>query len=235
MKQTVLYILFYFSFLTSWSQTKQPAMFRWQDKYAKKNIHKYVKHDTLIKTSDAVIHIHLNKDSSKPYLLMLHGMGANARTNWSSQVGTLSQHYNLILPDLIYFGESTSESKNYAIELQIEQIHEAILKLGITSKLNVMGFSYGGLTAAMYNQTYPSEVLKLIIIDGPVKFYSGEMADSLANIVGVKTIKNVIVPSTIKEFEGMKKEINRIQDQHNSHFEVKWRDIDTKINRCDDK
>lgn len=33
----------------------------------------------------------------------------------------------------------------------------------------------------------------------------------------------------------MKKEINRIQDQHNSHFEVKWRDIDTKINRCDDK
>ena len=45
------------------------------------------------------------------------------------------------------------------------------------------------------------EIIKLIIIDGPVKFYSGEMADSLANVVGVKTMKNVIVPSTIKEFE----------------------------------
>lgn len=37
------------------------------------------------------------------------------------------------------------------------------------------------------------------------------------------------------KFDGMKKDMNRIQDQHNSHFEVKWRDIDTKINRCDDK
>ena len=36
---------------------------------------------------------------------MLHGMGANARTNWASQVKALSKHFNLILPDLIYFGK----------------------------------------------------------------------------------------------------------------------------------
>lgn len=207
MKITVLtYVLVLLS-TSLFSQNKAPAIFKWQDKFAKKNIHKYVKGDTLVTTSNAVIHLHYSKDSSKPYLLMLHGMGANARTNWASQVKTLSKHFNLILPDLIYFGESTSSSNNYSVEFQIEQIHEAILKLGITSKLNVMGFSYGGLTAAMYNQVYQSEVIKLIIIDGPVKFYSGEMADSLANIVGVKTIKNVIVPSTIKEFEGMKKAV----------------------------
>lgn len=134
-------------------------------------------------------------------------MGANARTNWSSQIKTLSKHFNLILPDLIYFGESTSESGNYSLEFQVEQIREAILKCGIHSKLNVMGFSYGGLTAAMYNQLHQPEVIKLIIIDGPVKFYSGEMADSLANVVGVKTIKNVIVPSSISDFNGMKKAV----------------------------
>jgi pimeloyl-ACP methyl ester carboxylesterase len=182
-------------------------MFRWQDNYAKKNIHKYVKHDTLVKTSDAIIHVHYNNDPSKPYLLMLHGMGANARTNWGSQVKALSQHFNLIMPDLIYFGESTSESKNYSIELQVEQIHEALIKIGVTSKVNVMGFSYGGLTAAMYNQLHHDNVLKLIIIDGPVKFYSGQLADSLANLVGITTIKNVIVPSSVVEFNGMKKAV----------------------------
>ena len=207
MKLTVLNILFIFSCISSLSQTKLPTMFRWQDKYAKKNIHKYIKGDTLIKTSDAVIHIHYSNNPSKPYLLMLHGMGANARTNWSSQVGTLSQHYNLILPDLIYFGESTSESKNYSIELQVEQIHEALLKLAINQKINIMGFSYGGLTAAIYNQLYHDDILKLIIIDGPVKFYSGQLADSLANLVGVKTIKNVIVPPTISDFDGMQKAV----------------------------
>lgn len=207
MKLTVLYIIFFLTTFSLLSQTKQPAMFRWQDKYAKKNIHKYIKYDTLIKTSDAIIHIHYNNDPSKPYLLMLHGMGANARTNWGSQVKALSKEFNLILPDLIYFGESTSSSNNYAIELQVEQIREAIQKLGIQNSINVMGFSYGGLTAAMYNQLHHSDVMKLIIIDGPVKFYSSKMADSLANVVGVNTMKNVIVPTTINEFDGMKKAV----------------------------
>lgn len=207
MKKTILYILFIFSSFSLVSQTKTPAIFRWQDKYTKKNIHKYVTYDTIIKTSGASIHLNYSNIPSKPYLLLLHGMGANARTNWSSQLQTLSKHFNLILPDLIYFGESTSSSENYSVEFQVEQIREAIQKLGITSTINVMGFSYGGLTAAMYNQLHQPEIIKLIIIDGPVKFYSGQMADSLANAVGITNIKNVIVPTTIKEFDGMKKAV----------------------------
>ncbi len=207
MKKAILFLIHFFFIYTLSAQDKTPSIFRWQDKYATKNIHKYVKGDTLIKTSNAVIHLHYSKDNTKPYLLMLHGMGANARTNWGSQVKTLSKHFNLILPDLIYFGESTSESNNYSIELQVEQIHEALVKLGVTSKINVMGFSYGGLTAAMYNQLHHEDIIKLIIIDGPVKFYSGQLADSLANLVGVKTIKNVIVPPTISDFDGMKKAV----------------------------
>ncbi len=189
------------------SQTRQPAMFRWQDHYAKKHIKKYLPHDTLLKTSDAVLHISYNNDSLKPYLLMLHGMGANARTNWGSQVKALSKHFNLIMPDLIYFGESTSNSQNYSVEFQAQQIHEAVLKLGVIEPINVMGFSYGGLTAAMYNELYLPEVKKLIIIDGPVKFFSGQMADSLANAVGITGINNVIAPTTIAGFNGMKKAV----------------------------
>jgi pimeloyl-ACP methyl ester carboxylesterase len=82
-------------------------MFKWQDKLAKKNIRKHLAFDTIIKTSQANIHISYSKDTTKPYLLMLHGMGANARTNWGSQVLDLyPKNFNLILPDLIYFGES---------------------------------------------------------------------------------------------------------------------------------
>lgn len=138
---------------------------------------------------------------------MLHGMGANARSNWSSQIGPLSKQFNLILPDLIYFGESTSASQNYSVEFQVQQLHEALLKLGLSDTLNVMGFSYGGLTAAMYNELYQPNVKKLIIIDGPVKFFSGRMADSLANAVGVKTMNNVIAPTTLAEFNGMAKAV----------------------------
>ncbi|MBI3520946.1 MAG: alpha/beta hydrolase [Bacteroidetes bacterium] len=207
MKAFLIVIACISHFLIKAQEKSEPLLFRWQDKYAKKNMHKYVSYDTIIKTSEATIHLNYSNNPSKPYLLMLHGMGANARTNWSSQVKDLSKDFNLILPDLIYFGESTSSSGNYSVEFQVEQIREAIQKLGITSKVNVMGFSYGGLTAAMYNQLHQPEVLKLIIIDGPVKFYSGQMADSLAKAVGVSSIKNVIVPTTVVEFDGMKKAV----------------------------
>lgn len=207
MKNSVLSFLIILFCNNIISQNKVPAIFKWQDKLAKKNIRKHLSFDTIVKTSQANIHISYSKDTTKPYLLLLHGMGANARTNWSSQIAPLSKKFNLLLPDLVYFGESSSSSGDYSVEFQAEQIREAILRLGITSKINVMGFSYGGLTAAIYNQLYHTEVNKLIIIDGPVKFYSIQMADSMANLVGIKNINNLIVPTSIDEFNGMKKAV----------------------------
>lgn len=202
-------ILFLFICFTSaaFSQSRQPWLFRWQDKHARKHLKKYVRQDTLIKTSQAVLHISYNKDTRKPYLLLLHGMGANARSNWGSQIGPLSKHFNLILPDLIWFGESTSKANDYSVEFQVQQLHEALLSLGIADSLHVMGFSYGGLTAAMYNEFYQPDVKKLIIIDGPVKFFSGHMADSLAKNLGVAGMNNVIAPTTLAEFDGMTKAV----------------------------
>lgn len=202
-----LILLFLFAAHTIFAQSKQPLMFRWQDKHARKHLKKYIAHDTLINTSAAVLHISYNTDPKKPYLLMLHGMGANARTNWSSQIEPLSKHFNLILPDLIYFGESTSASQNYSVEFQAQQIHEALQSLGIADSLHVMGFSYGGLCAALYNELYQPQVRKLIIIDGPVKFFSARMADSLASAVGVKGMNNVVTPTTIEGFDGMKQAV----------------------------
>lgn len=202
--RTVLLVCFLVCFVSDFSaQAKMPAMFRWQDRHAKKHVKKYLKNDTLLKTSEAVLHISYNNDPSKPYLLLLHGMGANGRSNWYSQIKPLSKEFNLIMPDLIWFGESTSSSQNYSVEFQAQQIHEAILNLGITAKLNVMGFSYGGITTAVYNELFHEQVNKIIIIDGPVKFFSGEMADSLAGTLGVKGMNHVIVPSTIQEFDAM--------------------------------
>lgn len=198
-------ILFIFSY--SIAKADVPAMFRWQDKQSKKHAKKYLQHDTLLKTSEATLHISYNNDTLKPFLLLLHGMGANARSNWYNQIKPLSKKFNLIMPDLIYFGESTSSTQNVSVEFQAQQIHEAILKLGITTKINIMGFSYGGLTAAMYNEFFHGHVNKIIIIDGPVKFFSGKMADSLAKSVGVNGMNNMIVPGTIEEFDGMQKAV----------------------------
>lgn len=199
-------IPFLFLILTvniSYSQNKTPFIFRIQDKQSIKHLRHYLKHDTLIQTSNAIIHVSYNQDSLKPYLLLLHGMGANGRSNWYNQIKPLSDKFNLIIPDLIYYGESTSDSKDYSVEFQAQQINETIEKIGIKQKINIAGFSYGGLTTAMFNELYHHKISKIIIIDGPVKYFSSHSADSLARVAGVESMKQIIAPSNLKEFDAM--------------------------------
>lgn len=206
MKKNIYCLILFFSFFILKSQTKKPALFRWHDQHLIKHVKKHVPIDTLITTSQAIIHLNVKKDSL-PYLLLLHGMGVNARSNWNSQVKSLSKKFNLIMPDLVYFGESTSLDEDFSLEFQAKQIHEAILKLGITKKIHVMGFSYGALTAAVYNELFHNQVDKLIIMDGPVKYYSTHISDSLANAVGVKNMTQILTPQTIDEFNSMQKAV----------------------------
>ena len=207
MKKIPFIFVLLFCLNSAFGQTKQPWLFRWQNKKSQKHLKKYVPFDTLVSTSGATLHISFDNKKNKPYLLLLHGMGANARVNWYKQIKPLSKNFNLILPDLIYFGESSSSSQIVSVEFQVQHIHEAISKLGITEKINIMGFSYGGLTAAVFNQLFHSKVNKLIIVDGPVKYYSNQMADSMAHSIGVENINRLIVPTTIQEFDCMRKAV----------------------------
>jgi pimeloyl-ACP methyl ester carboxylesterase len=207
MFRSISFTFFIFlNFLLS-AQERVPKAFRMQEKKVTKRIHKYVHHDTLIETSGAYIHLNYSNNPQKPYLLLLHGMGVDGRTNWYSQLKQLSKHYNLIVPDLIYFGGSKSKKKDYSVEFQAEQIHEMLEKLVIESTVHVMGFSYGGLTAAVYNELYPNKKSKLILIDAPVKFYSTPMADSMANLCGVKSMSNIIVPQNLNDFAALEKAV----------------------------
>ncbi|PKI66214.1 hypothetical protein CRG98_013382, partial [Punica granatum] len=46
------------------------------------------------------------RQQSKPNLLLLHGMGANAMWQWNEFISPLVSRFNLYVPDLVFFGES---------------------------------------------------------------------------------------------------------------------------------
>jgi pimeloyl-ACP methyl ester carboxylesterase len=198
-------ILFSLSCTFYKGQTKAPFVFRYHTKHLIKKFHKHLKYDTTIATSKAKIHLYYSNDITKPFLLMLHGMGAEAKINWDKQIKCLSKHYNLIIPDLIYFGESTSNENDFSLDFQVTQINEVLKLLHISKKINVMGFSYGGLCAAYYNELYTNEINKLIIINGPVKYFSINAADSLAKIAGAENITNLLAPQTLNDFNSLLK------------------------------
>lgn len=55
-----------------------------------------------------VIHCWVPKDrvESRPDLLLIHGLGANALWQWGDVVGRFVGDFNVYVPDLLFFGDS---------------------------------------------------------------------------------------------------------------------------------
>ncbi|KAJ1687298.1 hypothetical protein LUZ63_018688 [Rhynchospora breviuscula] len=105
---------------------------------------------------------------SKPSVVLIHGFGGDAKWQWRTQVGTLSRSFNLYIPDLIFFGNSRSDSTNRSVHFQAECIAQAMKQLGV-KRYNVVGISYGGFVAyRMGSDVATEEVEKVVLLTSGV-------------------------------------------------------------------
>lgn len=172
-------------------------------KKAEKYVSRFVSQDTLLENDTYSLFLRWEKDPNKPYLILIHGMGLNGSTMWKSQVESLSESYNLIIPDLIGYGKSEMKKADYTPEFQVKSIFNGLSAIGVHEKVHVLGFSYGGLVAALSQKMYPNRVDKLIVCDAPVKYFTAQLADSMAKNAGLDSIQQIIVPQTVLEARKM--------------------------------
>ncbi|KAK8951931.1 hypothetical protein KSP39_PZI003260 [Platanthera zijinensis] len=91
-----------------------------------------------------------NPQISKPVLLLIHGFGPKATLQWRAQVRVLSRHFDLIVPELLFFGGSTTSSPERSEMFQAKAMVALLEKLGIAGGggvVGVVGTSYGGFVA----------------------------------------------------------------------------------------
>lgn len=170
---------------------------------AERHVNRFVSRDTLLDRDDYSLYLRWQDLPGKPYLLLIHGMGLNGATMWKNQAEDLSQKYNLIIPDLVGYGKSQMKVANYAPEFQVHALFEALRALRIDGELHVLGFSYGGLVAALSKTLYAEQVDRMIICDAPVKFFTKSVADSMAKQAGLDSIQQIIVPQSVDEARKM--------------------------------
>ncbi|MDX2361825.1 MAG: alpha/beta hydrolase [Crocinitomicaceae bacterium] len=140
-------------------------------------------------------------NSEKPVLLLIHGFGATTKYQWFRQVEMLSEHYRVIMPNLLHFGRSYSERKKYSVADQVEMVHNLIVELGINN-YTMGGVSYGGLVAAEMAIKYPEGLKKLFLLDAAVKFLGEEDIERVTEQFDVPSIEALFVPEEVK---GLKK------------------------------
>ena len=100
-------------------------------------------------------------DNGHRDLILLHGIGASAE-RWLPVLPGLTEHFRVIVPDIIGFGYSDKPTVEYTMDFFIKFFKDFLENLNI-NKLNIIGSSFGGHLATEFAIRYTNRIEKLIL------------------------------------------------------------------------
>ncbi len=137
-------------------------------------------------------------NNGKPKLMLIHGITGSSVAQWSKNAQRLSEHFDLIIPDLIGHGKSLQTWNGSSVDAQVAHLTLLLDSLEITEPIHIVGNSYGGAIAANFAEQHPNRSKTLVIYDGPASDFTSSIADSIAQANGTKNIQDIISPTNKK-------------------------------------
>lgn len=137
---------------------------------------------------------------SEETVVLLHGFGADALWQWHPQIRTLAKNYRIIAPDLLWFGESSSEDPTHSIEHQARAVL-SLLDHEDVERVHLVGVSYGGLVAHEIMGQDPERVDRVVLVASPARaFLISDKAEVLAEY-GAASVQDLLLPQTPAELQ----------------------------------
>ncbi len=103
-------------------------------------------------------------------IIFLHG-GYGSWRHWIKQVTYLSKYYQILIPDMPGFGESSDLKSDHTPENISLNLYQTFRKLKITdlNNINLVGFSFGGLISGHLSYQFLKKGIELknLILVGP--------------------------------------------------------------------
>jgi pimeloyl-ACP methyl ester carboxylesterase len=102
-------------------------------------------------------------------VVMLHGSGpgVSAIANWQNNIGTLSQRFRVLAPDIVGFGGTERpDDVVYSLRAWTDQIWAFIDAHGI-EKTAIVGNSLGGRIALQMATDCPDRITKMVLMGAP--------------------------------------------------------------------
>lgn len=115
-------------------------------------------------------------------LLLLHGFGSSGTDTWGPFVDELSDHFQLIVPDLRGHGESTNPAKTFTHRQSAKDMYALLDKLEI-ERVSAMGVSTGGMTLLHMATTQRDRIDAMVLI-GATHYFPEEARDQMRQVKG---------------------------------------------------
>ncbi|KAI3754833.1 hypothetical protein L1987_54624 [Smallanthus sonchifolius] len=130
----------------------------------------------------------------KSSLVLIHGFGPHGVWQWRQQVSFLAPHFDLYIPDLVFFGESTTRSSERSEIFQGQAIGKLMEKVGV-SRYSVVGTSYGGFVAYRVAEMWPERIEKVVIASSGLNMRPKDNQELLKR-ANVAKIEELMLPET---------------------------------------
>lgn len=132
--------------------------------------------------------------TTKPPLILIHGFGPHGIWQWRPQITFFAREFDVYVPDLVFFGDSYSNSPERSEVFQAACIAKLLEKLGIR-RYSVVGTSYGGFVAYRMSEMWPERVEKAVIASSGVNLRRRDNVE-LMKRAGTQKMEDLMLPCT---------------------------------------
>lgn len=109
-------------------------------------------------------------------LVLLHG-GSGSWTHWLRNIEALAAMGREVwVPDLPGFGDSDGVPGGQDADTMLDPLHAGLRALLGERSFDLVGFSFGGMTAGMLAARYPQGVRQLVVVGAPAIWASSDKA-----------------------------------------------------------
>lgn len=107
------------------------------------------------------------RESGEPVVVLLHG-GSGSWTHWLRNIGTLvAAGRQVLVPDLPGFGDSDAPPDGGDADAMLEPLEQGLTQILGHGACDLVGFSFGGMTAGMWLARHPSRGRRLVLVGAP--------------------------------------------------------------------
>lgn len=138
---------------------------------------------------------------SKPVVVLVHGFASEGIVTWQFQIGALTKKYSVYVPDLLFFGDSTTDKSDRSPTFQAQCLATGLRKLGV-EKCTLVGFSYGGMVAFKMAELYP-DLVHSLVVSGSILAMTDSISESTLEGLGFNSSSELLLPTSVKGLKAL--------------------------------
>ncbi|PKI63343.1 hypothetical protein CRG98_016231 [Punica granatum] len=133
--------------------------------------------------------------SSRPTLLLVHGFGANAMWQFADHVRHFTPHFNVYVPDLVFFGGSSTARPERSEAFQARCLMRLMEVHGL-SRASMVGVSYGGFVLYSLADQFPDVVERIVLCCTGVCLEEKDLKDGLFRVSNLDEAVEILLPQS---------------------------------------